>query len=345
MRSSSPILRTSVVEQSRSREAVYIAWTRFQRRAEAMQSFFGYQLCYVPPPYRSSYLKPFGYVRQAWATINILLRRRPSIIWFQSPPVILGHLLVLYRLISRGQLTIIADCHNASLRPPWSSVPGTFGTLCACAVVMTHNTDAALTASRRGVPKDKIRVLRDCLFEITSQLKSAETASSKPEILVPCSFHSDEPIGEVLVAAQKLPNVNFVVTGDTTNGPGYRWALKAPANVRFTGFVPREAYDKLLADCTAVLALTRMDGIQLSAAVEGLSVSKPMVISNTNTLQALFGDCAIFVEADGSSIAEGCVTLLREIDLFKARTENTRRNWEMTWLKAAGELRRGILSS
>ena len=65
---------------------IYITWIDFQRRAESMNQYVDFDLYYLPPPVSRKWLKPFGYLLQAWRTIRIVLAEKPDVVWVQSPP-------------------------------------------------------------------------------------------------------------------------------------------------------------------------------------------------------------------------------------------------------------------
>jgi hypothetical protein len=53
---------------------LYLAWVPYQRRPDSMRGEVGYDLRFVAPPLQSRWLKPLGYLVQAWRTCRILWR-------------------------------------------------------------------------------------------------------------------------------------------------------------------------------------------------------------------------------------------------------------------------------
>jgi glycosyltransferase involved in cell wall biosynthesis len=122
--------------------------------------------------------------------------------------------------------------------------------------------------------------------------------------LVPCSFHADEPIKEVVEAARLTPEFTFKITGRSDASAAKRLQALAPDNVVFTGYVSTEEFNELLLAARVVLGLTKLEGIQLSAANEGIGAGKATVLSDTAILRELFGQAALFSSNDAASLAK-----------------------------------------
>ena len=123
----------------RAGRSIYIAWVNYQRRAESMQAYFGYDLFYVSAKHLSPACKFLSYLLRAKTTMQIVLRERPDVVWLQLPPTFLMHLLILLRFVTRRKMKIVADCHNAALRAPWNGVPLTSRLLNRANLVLVHN--------------------------------------------------------------------------------------------------------------------------------------------------------------------------------------------------------------
>lgn len=322
-------------------EQLFVAWTRFQRRAESMQSFFGYEAHYVPPPFARTWLKPFGYAVQAWRTLRLIRRTRPRVLWLQLPPTFLPHLVLLARPLAGGRdMRIVADCHNRTFRPPWSRMPGLARLLNRMDATIVHNDEVAGTAAALGVAADRLMVLEDRApaFAPAPARPGPADAQAAPAVLVPCSFNPDEPIAALLDAAAAAPELRFLVTGNLDRARARGFVGRAPANVTFTGFLPTADYERLLAEATVVLGLTTIEGIQLSVAGEALSAGKPMVLSDTAILRALFGAAAVMTANEPAAIAAACRAAAADAGTLAARAVRLREARDARWLERAGEL-------
>ncbi|WP_424930953.1 glycosyltransferase [Amaricoccus macauensis] len=297
---------------------LYIAWINFQRRALSMQQVLGFELHFVPSPFETKWLKPLGYVWQALRTSWLVLTRRPKRVWVQSPPTFLPHILVVLRLFRR--FGIVADTHHEALIPPWAKVPGALGVLNRCNTVMVHNSESLEEAARLGVDRKRLLVVEDPPPpNMQGDANVAEAA--RPYVLVPCSFKSDEPIEVLLEAARALPDVEFRVTGNRARAEAQGYTEGAPENVNFTGFIPLEDYDATLKGAAVVLGLTSEEGIQLSVANEALGAGRPLVLSDTRVLRAMFGSAALLTPNTSPGIS---ATLREALDRRTELEERSR---------------------
>ncbi len=293
---------------------LFIAWTAFQRRQVSMAEHTGFETFFLPVPRHAGKLKKgLLYLRHALNTWRVLRLRRPRVVYVQLPQLPLLWVALLYcRLAPGGQVRVVADCHNAMLRPPWSSLPFTRWSLGAANAVLVHNEEMLVVVRRLGWKDSNVRVLED-----VPPLQRAACATGqaraviplrKPWVVFPGSFSADEPIAEVLSAARVAPEMGFILTGNpaTARRNGHL-VDDLPPNVVLTGYLPAEVFDDLLREADVVLGLTRFEGIQLSVCNEALGFGRALVTSNTRLLAQLFGSAAILVDtADPQSIAAGC---------------------------------------
>jgi glycosyltransferase involved in cell wall biosynthesis len=246
------------------------------------------------------------YVRLSWQTWRLLRRRKPSVLWVQLPPVALLWVALAARRLILPNMKLVADCHNAMFRPPWSRVPGGVSWLRHCDVVLAHNNMVASDALALGVPAQRLRVLEEVPPEpiefielgFAQMPRCLPPHLPRPWVLFPGSFLMDEPIAELAAAAAAMPNASFIVTGrlERVLSNGHDLGERPP-NFFTPGYVDRSDFDRLLCAADLVLALTRLEGIQLSVCNEALGFGKPMVVSGTHVLRSLFGEaCEVAVD-------------------------------------------------
>ncbi len=312
---------------------LFIAWVPFQRRAVAMQPEFGYALHHVGPSFRWRSLRPLEYLLKALQTLGLLIRHRPEVLWIQLPPAPLLYLAFLYQQLVQPHLKLIADCHNATFRQPWIQFPAVVRLLNRCDQVVVHNPFVEAQALALGIQPEKLVVLRD------RTLSPASAQLPRPWALVPCSFNSDEPIAELLVAARQAPEITFVLTGNTARAVGRHDLSQVPANIRLPGFVSETDFNDLLAQADMVVGLTKLEGIQLSVANEAVSYGKPMVLSDTQLLRKFFYQGAVYVDPlDGGAIAAGCRTALAHTDQLKIEVIALKQDIDQEWHRQAAPL-------
>ena len=147
------------------------------------------------------------------------------------------------------------------------------------------------------------------------------------------SFTSDEPLSIFLEAAARLPDVQFYVTGD------FRAADRAildskPANVAFTGFLPKSEYAGLLMAADAVICLTTLNHTMQRGAYEAVYLGKPVITSNTEVLRQAFYKGAVHVEPTVIDIQQGILKMKQNLrpyitEVRQLRDEKLER-WEKT---------------
>jgi glycosyltransferase involved in cell wall biosynthesis len=323
---------------------IYIGWIPFQRRALSLQKRFEFDVNFISFSLRHRLLRPMEYVVKSLHTLAILFRDKPATVWLQLPPSFLLHITFVYKFFFNRSLVVIVDCHNASFRKPWITIPGTVALLNRSDMVIVHNREVVQQALRHGVKQNTVHVLEDPPAIINAA--AARKESTTQSIVVPCSFNRDEPIAELLMAARLVPDIQFIITGNFDRARGIHDLSNLPENVELTGFIPASDFDQLLVNASVILGLTNLEGIQLSVAGEALAVGKPMVLSSTKILRELFGDAAVFVNpACAESIANGCRDALTNAVVLQQEVVRLRGMRAALWLKQAERIAESLIGS
>lgn len=298
-------------------KSVMIAWVSYQRRADIMKEFWEYEDFYIISRFKSKYFKPLDYALKIFATIRVLIHHKPDVVWLQLPPTFLVFIGLMYKKIRKNKSYVIGDFHNSALRPKWFNFPLVKPALNKLDVLIAHNEQVRDELIQKNIRESVITVLEDMPFPYSSN----ESDVAKDTILFPCSFDIDEPLDVVIAAAKKIPHIKFNITGDFVGKVSRDVIDTSPENVKFTGYLSKESFDRLFFESSVILGLTTRDNVQLSVSNEALSADKPMVLSNTTTLKKLFGDAAVFVDSlDAQSIADGCSFAAENADELHTKT-------------------------
>jgi len=304
-----------------------------------MQPYFDYELEFISFAFKNRFSRPLEYLLKGWKTLMLFLRQHPEVIWVQLPPTPILYLAYLYKVLFNRQVILIADCHNATFRPPWIKLPGAITLLNRCHVVIVHNDWVEKQVLELGVSQERIYVLETRPALIDCDTVSCQSNFPHPWILSPCSFNRDEPIEIIFTAACLVPEITFVLTGNANRAKGIHDLSQKPANVHLAGFLPKTEFDNLLCTTDAVLGLTTLDGIQLSVANEAVGAGKPMVISNTDLLKSLFYQGAIYVDSlEPKSIAQGCKQALSNKNELTKEVIQLQEARNQRWLNQADKL-------
>nr|MDP9463049.1 hypothetical protein [Actinomycetota bacterium] len=195
---------------------------------------------------------PFDYPAQFIRTLRVLVRRRPRVVFVQSPPTYATWTVGLYSLVTRT--TFVIDAHSDAFerarwtRPAWLT---RFVARRALVTIVTNEHWAARVRSWGGVALT--------IPTIPTDLVIGQPPAIKPgtNIAVVNTWAEDEPLEELLAAAEDLPEMSFLVTGRTDRVAAL--GREIPSNVTFTGFLSQAAYHGLLAASDAVACLTTRD--------------------------------------------------------------------------------------
>lgn len=286
-----------------------------------MREIVGFDCWFYPIPKSGRVIKLLNYARLFLKSMRELRRVAPEVVWVQLPQVPALWAALAYRTLSTKPVKIVADCHNAQLRKPWSHFPFALWSLKRCDAILVHNDTMLKQAETNGWPMDKVLVIEDVPAvgkeQPPSGLALMHIKAPKPWIVFPGSFAADEPIEEVLAAARIAPELTFIITGRPDKAKQNGHDIEAlPSNVVLPGFLPVELFDDILREADVVIGLTREEGIQLSVCNEALGFGRPLVTSDTKILRELFGEAAVLVRTSKpADIAAGCRSALADAEI------------------------------
>ena len=290
-----------------SAKNVFIVWKEYQRRVEVMAPYLGAECFYFHHAWeeRSKFFKLLSYIPKTFNTLKCLLRNKPSLVFVQYPPTTALYAVALYAWISGAKY--VSDCHMGVTNARWLKLP-LARTLLKGGGVIVHNEH--LVEQTEADLQIKPFVLRDGITKKRSP-KSGDNAllknlelTAKNYVIFPCSFSDDEPIQEVIDAAQALPEIRFVMTWHVEKlAKHIRDSL--PPNIKLTGFLKTEDFNCLFTNAGAALVLTKHENVQLSGMQEAMAFGIPAVVSDLRTTRFLYRNYPVYVDNTAASIAHG----------------------------------------
>jgi glycosyltransferase involved in cell wall biosynthesis len=314
----------------------FIAWGAVSGRSrEIAEALGGEAHCLFPPEASWRPHPAVRYVLCTFDTVAYVLRRRPRSLVVTNPPVVAGLVtLACGRLIGSP---VVIDSH-----------PGAFGaqgdTMSARLQKihrwLVRHADGSIVASEPWV--DQVRAWGGAAVELHEAPgfdapARAATVTGTLQLLCVGRLAPDEPFEEIVKAARQVPDVSFLVTGDVERVPWLR--EHAPPNVTFTGFLPKDEYERALVDADAVMTLTTEPSSVMRAAYEAVYARRPLVVTNWPLGLALF-PYAVHVGNDADAIAQG-VRRLRDDFRALARQVDAARDVQLTrWSTQIPQLRR-----
>ena len=296
-----------------AQRSIFVVWKVYQRRVEALQAPFEASATYLHFDWeeRSKAHKAVSYCCKFCLTLWVLYRRRPDLVYVQAPPVFAVYAAWLYSRIFG--VPYVVDAHNPMIYDTfWPRLPWATTVLRQAASVLVHNPYVEDMARAMDLPctvlMDRPPDVRPEEFPLPRAIIGDRHA---PRVVVPCSYDVDEPLAELQNATRALPHVDFFITWYREKLPR-EFAHGFGSNVIFTGFLPIQEFNALLACADVILVLTTRNGTQPSGATEALSFERPLVVSDSQTIRTLFPKGAIYVENQAGAIADGIQAALRD---------------------------------
>lgn len=317
---------------------IYIAWVRFQRRAESIARMLDLQVIYVPKPFGHRVLLPISYLVQGARTLRSLwLHRHAPSIWVQVPPTFLIYGLWIMRPFMPN-VRFVMDCHNSAFRGLWARVPGFVRLGARLGQVVVHNEEVRKSVSHM-LPGRLAYVVTDPPAHLSCNSASAFGTVAASSVIVPCSFAADEPIDVLIQAAVLCPEITWYVTGSRSKAIAKGFVSKAPGNVVFTDYLSLDSFNTLFLRVDGVVGLTSAEGIQLSVANEAVGAGKALLLSDTSILREMFSEAASFTPNSPKELAAAARLLVLHRDQGEARSVILSQKRKHIWLaeaKAAG---------
>lgn len=294
-------------------DITFIAWIRFDRRSELLAEKLGATMHFINVGRRGDVLlAPIRYLIQSLRTWRVSIRERPELIFVQNPPIFCALAVWIYCLLSGSQFVI--DSHTAAfLSPRWARFLWLHRFLSrAASLTIVHNDAQEKIVEAWGC---RYVVLADPVGGYPSG--DPYTLEGEFNVAVISAYKGDEPLDVVFAAAERLPEIDFYITGDDRLAAP--WVLKSmPENCHPTGFLPYNRYIGLLRGVDVVVDLTTRNHTLLCGAFEAVSLGKPLVISDWPILQKQFNRGTIHIP----NTADGLVAGIEQARQEKSKLES-----------------------
>jgi glycosyltransferase involved in cell wall biosynthesis len=298
---------------------VLLAWRRYQRRSDVLAEALRADVLWRATRWKSKAARPLDYANHTVRDMVELKRRKPPYAIAQTPP----HATALAPYLTR--VPYVIDAHNAQFQSWWTRAPGAEFLLRRARVVLTHTAEADEIA-KRTFPGLPTLVVRDPLRMISTPPQPGDW------VFVVASVSPDEPLDVLFDTVEAMPDVQFTTTAPIGRlPPELRDRALRLRNLRRLGFLAISEYEMVLARSRAVLVLTDRPATQPSGACEALSAGRPLVVSHTDTTEALFGNFATLVANDRDDMVRGIRAALANQDGIRIAAA------QAAWMRTSGE--------
>ena len=311
---------------TRPERKVYISWINHHGRSQSIADRLKITAVFVNPTRK---LVPIRYLCSTFVTFRVLRNSKANTVFLMLPPF---PALIAVRIYSFFRpLLIIADLHTGVfLNPKWKwALPLTLKMIGRRNLALVTNSTLKKMCTDSDI---EAVVLHDIMPEESTVRDQKERL--KFVVAVPLSYANDEPIDEILAAAEATPDLEWHLTG-TAPAAVLR---KASKNVRFTGYLTNADYLSLVSSASVVLALTTREHTMQRAAYEALANRTPLVTSKFPELQEYFEDSAIYVEANATEIAAGVSKAIDRSRLLQTRMQKVQQSRKSDEQRSIDEL-------
>lgn len=290
---------------------------------------------------------PMKYSYQTVATLRLLSRLRPRVVFVQSPPSLAVLFVYLYCLFSNSHYVV--DAHSDAFHSPIWSRPRWLHRFLSRKAVTTIVTNEHFQELLESWGAHAF-ILRD--IPTTFPDGDGYPLHGQFNVVVVNSFAEDEPLQEVLGAAESLdraaaheqhvmqakrpPVVHFYITGKTSRAPldiAARIAQPAhlPQNVHFTDFLPDSDYYSLMNSADAIMCLTTRDHTMQRGACEALSLGKPIITSDWPLLKTYFHRGTVHVDNTAGGIRAGVLNMFSQYGYFRDEIKELQKDQLQEW--------------
>jgi glycosyltransferase involved in cell wall biosynthesis len=259
-------------------------------------------------------------------TVSVILNERPEIVAAQNPSILLALLAIMLKWFCGYKILI--DAHNRGIYPlEGQSLP-----LMRISRWIQKNADLTLVTNEplKAMVENsggRAYVLPDKIPDLPSVGRLHLAGSINVAYI--CTFSVDEPYTEVLKAAGMLPlDICIYVTG---NYEGAIDIASVSQNVRLLGFIPEQEYWSLISSVDIIMDLTVREECLVCGAYEGIALSKPLILSDTETTKSYFNKGCIYVRPIAASIAGGITQAIANYNALSSDIEVLKTSIDQDW--------------
>ena len=293
-------------------DSVFFAWTRVSRRSEQLAKYFNLTYVRYNRWGQSDISLTCSLIFNFVKTFFWVVFHRPKFIFtFQAHPFVTISAKLGTWITRIG--VVIPDLHTAAYTNHFTGIQGALGKwiMGECRLILVHNDESkTFLGNTIDELKDKLFVLEDALPEFPSF--NSDLDSKKLKCVLISRFATDEPIQAFLDAVLEIDNCLFYITGNHKKST-FDISKYPEDRIFFTGFLSDNDYIKLLQSSDTILILTTREMTLLSGGYEALSLEKPIVLSDTETLRNYFGNAAIYTHNNAKDIRQAVIKMIPEI--------------------------------
>lgn len=285
-------------ENITKQKIILIAWVKHDERSALLGKHIGADVYFIQWGKRAWYMALLRYLVQTVMTWRILQREKPSVAIVEIPPIFAVPVVYYHHRLYGTKFVL--DTHSGNFVSRIGRL--TLGIhrffSRAALVTLVPNRNLEQIVQEWDVP-----VLRLGYTPDNYPQGIPFTFKDGFRVVFICTFAIDEPVDAVLEAARLLPSVQIYITGNYRRAKHH--LVGKPDNVTFTGYIAYEEFVGLLRGSDAILDLTIWESTVLMGGYEAISLQKPLITSNSETLREYFPIGTIHTDNTPEGIADG----------------------------------------
>lgn len=317
--------------ETEEQKRLFICWAFGDTRSESLSHCLGAECYYTRTYFRVAfplirYLFALPkYLVQGVETFLVLLRKRPDVIFVQNPPIFAALVVWFYCLFTSANF--VTDTHTGAFdRWHWKQFLWLYHFVGKRAVTnILHNEPLSRRVTEWDLPAISIG---DFPFHLTSD--RVYPFRKGFNVVVVCSFATDEPIFEIIKAAACLPNVNFYLSGNLKGVPKQIFEKKTP-NVILTDYIPLNDYVALLKGSDIVVVLTTNNDTMQNGALEALELERPIITSDWPVLREAFYKGTIYIDNTAASLVRAIEQMRNNYSYYLTEVKILREELHAGW--------------
>lgn len=304
-------------------KAIWISWEEHRRSKELADAFSANLYEVLVPGGR---LK--RYLLSLIKTTLIIISEKPKVVFAQAPSTVLCYYCCILKFFLRYKLVI--DAHNSVPNQIKSGNPILFfintQTLKLSDFVIVTNTALFPELEKHGGSML-------CLPDRPPTINTSVTERGEHYVLI-ASYQPDEPVEEVLQAFSLTgQNRKIFVTGRKPKNRPELDKFKANEQINFTGFLPEEDYEELIASARLLIDLTTDDYILVCGGYEAIAVGVPSIVSDTDVSKEVFAKGFLYARPEAESIKFCIEEFETHSELYNSEIKTYASEYQDIWQK------------
>lgn len=260
-------------------------------------------------------------------TWYVLLKNRPKYVYFCDSPPVAGLCIYIYCLFMDTKY--IMDTHPPNLlgsKWGWTAPLQRFLARHAEMNVVDQEQFREMFASWGA----KVMTLENPPKNIPEEWLTPVDPNERVSFTYVGTMGSDEPIGVLIEAAKQLPDVDFHITGNKDRAKP-EWVAEAGDNVHFTGYLLKDEFWGRLSRSHGIIALTEHTYSLQGAAMDGLYIDKPLILSEQPTLTRKFSKGAVFANNTTEGMVQAVHDFLENKERLDSEIRELREETTLHW--------------